>query len=321
MNRTALPVLAVALTVVAVALSAHGHGPDPTFSGPLWNQNQSVPFSWKSGQVPPAWMKPAIKAAAVDNNESMRSKAARFSYKAGASSKVSYGEPSGCGGNGIACMSRTAPSKYTVAFRKHGKVFDWGTLKWCQRYSSAPSGCYDVENIMLDELGHVQILQHHVNYGSNSDYGQAVVQTYSRTKPRAGWNKHSYGSCDVATLQKKYDVPNADTKISTCLDLETKMTLSKAISGGNVTFTATVKLRDRSAYGRLRNNPLAKRTVTLQKKAPGATSWTNVGAMAANGQSYVKTIADPSGTTNFRAKFTAADNEGLRNSTSPWVTF
>lgn len=313
---------AAACIVGLTAFSANGHAPDPTFSGPLWAQNQVVKYSWKSGQVPPSWMKPAINAASQDNNDSRRSRAAVFEYQSGASSKVSYGEPSGCGVNGIACMARTAPTSFKVKYRKHGRVFDWGTLKWCQAYSSAPNGCFDVRNIHLDELGHVQILQHHVNYSSNSDYGQAVVQTYSRTKGHSGWNTHVYKPCDVATLQKKYDVQHWYSKISTCLDLETKMTLSKSLSGGNVTFTATLKIKDYDSYGRLGNNPLTRRRVILQKKAPGADTWTNVGDMDDGADNtYTMTIADPSGTKNFRTKFVAADDEGLRNSTSPWVTF
>jgi hypothetical protein len=312
----------VAFVVVAAPLTTLAHSPDPTFSGPLWAQNQVVKYSWKSGQVPPSWMKPAINAAAVDINETRRSRAAVFQYQSGTASKVSYGEPSGCGVNGIACMARTAPTSFKVKYRKHGKVFDWGTLKWCQYYSSAPNGCYDVRNIHLDELGHVQILQHHVNYSSNSDYGQAIVQTYSRTKGHAGWNTHTYKACDVATLQKKYDVQHWYSKISTCLDLDTNLSLSKSASGGNVTFTASLKIKDLDSYGRLGGNPLTRRRVILQMKSPGSETWTNLGDMAdAADNKYSKTIADPSGTKNFRAKFIAADNEGLRTRTSPWVTF
>lgn len=315
--------LAAVLLIVIAPLTALGHSADPTFSGALWAQNQIVKYSWKSGLVPPAWMKPAINAASADNNDTRRSRAAEFTYQSGASSKVSYGEPSGCGVNGIACMSRTAPSSFKVKYRKHGKVFDWGTLKWCQKYDgTAPNGCYDVRNIHLDELGHVQILQHHANYSSNSDYGQAIVQTYSRTKGHSGWDTHAYKACDVATLQKKYDVQHWYSKISTCLDLEAVVTLSKAISGSDVTFTASVKIKDKDAYGKLGGNPLTKRHVVLQMKAPGVETWTNLGDMAdAADNNYAMTIADPSGTKNFRAKFVAADDEGLSSKTSPWVSF
>ena len=43
-------------------------------------------------------------------------------------------------------------------------LLDWGTLKWCQAYASPPNGCYDAETIALDEFGHVEGLNHHVNF-------------------------------------------------------------------------------------------------------------------------------------------------------------
>ena len=72
--------------------------------------------------------------------------------------------------------------------------FDWGTLKWCQSYASPPNGCFDVETIALDEFGHVEILNHHVNYADERDYEDAVVQTVSRAKPETGWNMHRFGT-------------------------------------------------------------------------------------------------------------------------------
>ena len=311
--------LALFLVCAWCASTTLAHSPDPTFSGPLWEQDQSVPFSWKSGQVPPSWMRPAILNAAEDNNDSRRSHAALFSYKSGASSKVSYAEPSGCGAGGIACMSRTAPTKYTVAFRKHGKVFDWGTLRWCQKNSA--NGCFDVRNIMLDELGHVQILAHHVNYSNNSDYGQAVVQTVSRAKPNAGWDRHSYARCDVATLQKKYDVLSWGAKYSKCLDLETRVELTRTVANGQVSFVAKVFVKDKDGYGRLKNNPVALRTVRLEAKSPSASSWSVVGVMEpAPSQTYARTVAVPSNARQFRARFVEPDDEGLRGAVSGALT-
>ena len=81
-------------------------------------------------------------------------------------------------------------------FREQGHVFDWGSLKWCQSYASPPNGCFDVETIALDEFGHVESLDHHVNYADERDYDDAVVQTVSRAKPQAGWNTHGFGTCD-----------------------------------------------------------------------------------------------------------------------------
>ena len=46
-----------------------------------------------------------------------------------------------------------------------------------------------------------------------------------------------------------------------------------------MTFTATLRTLDAASYERLRNNNLSGRTVTLQRRAPGTTSWTSVGSM------------------------------------------
>ena len=84
----------------------------------------------------------------------------------------------------------------------------------------ATNGCYDAETIALDEFGHVEILNHHVNFADESDYTDAVVQTFSRTRPKTGWNMHVYGVCDTATLQIRYDVPTLSSPYSPCLDLD-----------------------------------------------------------------------------------------------------
>ena len=131
--------------------------------------------------------------------------------------------------------------------REQGHVFDWGTLKWCQTYDKPPNGCYDAETIALDEFGHVDGLGHHDNRDDDSDYLDAVVQTFSRTKPNAGWNMHTFGRCDTATLQMRYDMTTTSAKYSTCLDLATVLTIAASptsiVVGG-------VDDPDRDAQGR-----------------------------------------------------------------------
>ena len=68
--------------------------------------------------------------------------------------------------------------------------------------------------------GHVEA-SFHVNYDGSSDYRDAVVQTFSRTKPSAGWNAPAFGRCDIATLQMLYDMAAWTADYSTCLDLTT----------------------------------------------------------------------------------------------------
>ncbi|MEA2612943.1 MAG: hypothetical protein QOI52_902 [Chloroflexota bacterium] len=318
-----LLVAAVAATLAGPVTRIAAHSPDPALGGDTFVQDGRLLYDWRTGAVPPAAMRTAINAAAADVGDTRASRAATFDFDTAGANPIGYGTGT-CGVNGLACFTRDAPNGFTMWFREQGRVFDWGTLKWCQMYTDAPSGCYDVETIALDEFGHVEGLGHHVNYSDDSDYTDAVVQTYSRTRPRAGYNMHVLGVCDVAQLQIRYDIPGASSKYSTCLDVATVMTLSRSaasvVYGGNVTFTATLKVVTDTAYGRLSGNPVSGRAVRLQRRPPGTTTWSNFATMTATSPtgSYVVSTRLYS-SAEFRAVFSAPTNEGLRADGSPAV--
>jgi hypothetical protein len=304
---------------------ASAHGPDPVLSSSLFGQDQKLLYRWRSGSAPPSAIKTAIKAAAAGINSSRASRAATYAYDASGTSWIGYGAGATCGVNGIACFTRTAPKSFTMWLREQGHAFDWGTLKWCQSYSSPPNGCYDATTIALDEFGHVEVLGHHANFSDDRDYLDAVVQTYSRTKPKAGWDEHVLGRCDVATLQRVYDVPSSTTKISTCLDLDTVTTLAASStgvsSGTSVTFTSTLKIKSSSTYERLSGNLLSGRSVKLQRRSVGATTWATVATMtagSASGSYSAKYTITAAG--EFRATFSAPTSEGLNGDSSPAIT-
>ena len=92
-------------------------------------------------------------------NATRASKAATYTYDPAGANPIGYGPGATCGVNGLACFTRSAPTGFTMWLREQGHVFDWGTLKWCQAYSSPPNGCYDAETIALDEFGHVEGLE------------------------------------------------------------------------------------------------------------------------------------------------------------------
>ena len=114
-----------------------------------------------------------------------------------------------CSSYGIACMNRTGvPDSFAgMWFRPHNWQFEWGSLKWCQALAQFVNGCYDVENVALDEFGHIELLGHHVNYEDESDFTDSVVQFAARSRPKEGWNQHVFGRCDVARLQLEYELP------------------------------------------------------------------------------------------------------------------
>jgi hypothetical protein len=319
-----MSVLATAIIVLLGAIPAAAHGPTPTLSAGALKQDAVLAFSWRSGAVPPAAHRSAILAAAADIAASRQSRAATFRYESGAPNPIGYGNGATCGPAGIACFTRADLDSFTMWFRPQGYAFDWGTLKWCQSYSTWPNGCFDVENIALDEFGHIEGLAHHANYSDNRDYLDSVVQTYSRTKPSSGYNAHALGRCDIATLQRIYDIQTTLQKYSTCLDLATVLVLSPGnstvLSGAAITFTATLTVADSSAYGRLRGNPVSKRTVTLQRRPAGATSWSTAGTMTGGSLGTYTLGVTVVSATEFRAVFSTPGNEGLRGDTSPIVT-
>lgn len=304
-------VLAAALAPVAA------HGPDPILPGGLFSQNEVLQYRWAGS--PTTAMKTAINAGVADANGTRRSKAPSFAYASAGQSTIYYGVDVPCGINGLACMRRNAPDTFGVWFRENGHRFDWGTLRWCE-LSGSPDGCYEVENVTLDELGHVMVLDHHANFADDSDYRDAVVQTYSRTKPRDGWNAHAFGRCDVATLQQQYDVASSTTLYSTCLDVPTTLGLSASrtsvASGGTVTFTATLRS---AGTGRLSDNAISSRTVVLQHRI--SSGWADFASMAPGTAAGTYTASVTMwATDDFRALFRKPSNEGLRASSSVAVT-
>jgi hypothetical protein len=324
-SRPRLLTTATAVVLLASSVVAGGavaHGPDPALSGGAFGQNQVLRFRWRAGSEPAAVIKSAIKAAATDANDSRASKAATFAYDSGGSSPIGYGAGATCGVNGLACFTRDVPDGFTMWFREQGHIFDWGTMKWCEAYTTPPNGCYDAENVALDEFGHVEGLGHHDNYDSDSDYGDAVVQTYSRTKPSAGYNKHVFGRCDVARLQIMYDMLTTSSKYSTCLDMSTVLTIAASptsiVVGSSTTLTATLTVVDSDSYGRLGGNAVSWRTVTLQRRAAGATTWIAVGTMPTGSASGTYVLAQrPGSATEYRAVFATPSSEGINGDSSP----
>jgi hypothetical protein len=324
-----LRLIAAVLLAGALGAGAPGpssaHGPDPVFAGGPFGQNEVLEFRWRAGHEPPTAMRSAILAGAQDIADSRASKAALFTYASDGPNPIGYGLDATCGPNGIACFTRTAPHSFTMWFREQGHVFDWGTLKWCQMYATAPNGCYDVENIALDEFGHVEMLDHHVNHASGSDYRDAVVQTYSRTKPTDGYNAHVLGRCDVASLQREYDMLTWTAKYSTCLDLETALSLGASSTSiayrGSVTVTASLRVKDFDAYERVGGNPVAGRKVTLQYRPVGGSTWLALGSMPAGATAGTYSLSQSqTSDREYRAVFAAPSDEGIGGSTSGVVT-
>lgn len=314
-----LGAVAGALAVlVALAAPVSAASPDPTIP-PAWPLDTKLTYTWAASAVPPTAMKAAVNAAATDATTSRGSHGPTYTYSSSGANGVSYGTSNPCGVNGLACFSRDPAGGYWhLWFRENGHRYDWGTLSWCEMTGS-PTGCFRAETIALDELGHVDGLDHHVNLSGDADYADAVVQAYSHAKPQVGWSASVFARCDVATLQQVYDVGSWTTLYSTCLDVPTKLTMTASTSavtmGGSVTFTATLKS---DGAGRLLGNPMAGRSVVLQVWS--GTAWTDITAMSAGSTVGTYTAAYfPRYAQDYRAVFRKPAAEGVRASTSAAV--
>jgi hypothetical protein len=309
---------AISLTLaLAVALPAAAGPPTPLIGWPAWNQDQVVRFRWLPGEVPPAAMRSAILAGVADANETKYSRGPTFVPDSAGGSSVEYGVDVFCGVNGIACANAVnAPNSFRIAYREHGHRFDWGQLRWCALLSTITDGCFDAEMVMIHELGHVHGLNHYPVVPEDQ-HDDSVMHSVSRSRPRSGWNAHAFGRCDVATLQTRYDMTSWTAGYSTCLDLAVNLSLgvndASIRAGETVTFTATLLVADNPGDGRLTGNPVSRRAITLQRRIPGAATWTNVALIpyaAAAGTYAIR--QSPTATYEWRAVFAKPVGEGLR---------
>jgi hypothetical protein len=295
--------------------------PVPAFAAGGWPRDTSLGFRWQSGEAPPTWARPDIKAAAADASASSGARSPRFVYSDSAADSIRYTSlfPTFCR-YGIACASRNMPSFWAVWLRPHGTDFSWGTLRWCQMTDT--SGCFDIRRVMLHELGHITGLNHPSSEGFRLEAQETIMHAIAPAKPSAGSSRHTFGRCDVATLQELYDVPTNSTAISSCNDVATQLALSASATsvsrGGSVKLTARLMVVDSSSFGLLAGNLLNGRSVKLKYRRAGSTdAWSSVWMTPRpTGGGYYDSTITPSATWEFEAAFPSPSGEGLRYSAS-----
>jgi hypothetical protein len=180
--------------------------------------------------------------------------------------------------------------------------------------------------ITLHELGHIQGLGHiddAPDPGTAADWLDSVMHGVSRAKPKNGWNAHAFGPCDVASLQAAYQPATTSTLISTCHSLATTATVSAASSvpyRATAKFSGSLAISTSVGYSALRGFPLSDRSLILQRRLPGASSWTTVGPMTPSASDGEYSLSQFLTTTyDWRVSFSSPSSEGLDGDVSPII--
>jgi hypothetical protein len=297
--------------------------PVPAFAAGGWPRDTTLPFAWRSGDVPPDWARTPIRNGAEDASDSSASRSPFFVFRSTADDTMRYtgSFPDFCR-LGIACASRDMPTFWAIWLRPHRSEFSWGTLRWCQR--DGDDGCFDLRRVVIHELGHVAGLNHPSSAGFNLGPNETVMHAVTPARPSPGSGRHAFGRCDVATLQELYDVPTNSTRISTCNDVATRLSLSASDTsvpvGSPVRLRAVLRIQDDDSFGRLADNLLNGRSVKLKYRRLGTDSWTVLWMEPqSSGGAYELSLA-PQADLELQATFPAPDDEGLRFDSSPIVT-
>jgi hypothetical protein len=290
-----------------------------------WFPWSVLSFRFHGSDNPPSWMRQAVRDAADDATDTSRSLSPIFSYvDSGGQGVVRYTSsfPSACA-NAIACASHDA-DQWTLRMRPQGYDFRWGELRWCQKTSG--DGCFDAERVALHELGHVVGLDHPEAVGFRLSPSATVMHQVTPSRPHTSWDRHGFGSCDVASLQEQYGTPTMSTRIAGCNDVDSRLSLSASATqvpaGTRLVLSATLKVRtDAADYGELSGMRLNDRSVQLRRRAAGSSgAWTTSWMRWAEAPGLYTITLYPRAAYEFVAVFPTPDDEGLRGDSSGEVT-
>lgn len=298
--------------------------PVPETGPATWEPDAHLTYRWAPAE-PSGWVRRAVNDAADDANASRGSRAARFAYSDSGDDTVGLeANMTGPCVAALACAHGVIPSWWQIRIRPHGTQVNWGTVRWCQAYDDPPYGCYDLEHVMLHEFGHIEGLAHPEGHGFRLGVLETVMASVPPQRNQTGWNLHRFGPCDVARLQRRYDVPSATTPMAQCDRVDAQLTLdSSDDSIGTfqpVTITATLRVRDRDTYDRLGGNRLSGRDVIIERRSRGSGEWTTYEAERGSAAGTYVLSFRLSKTTDFRASFGRPADEGLTGAESGVIT-
>ena len=160
-------------------------------------------FRWRSGAEPTAAIKTAINAAAADATATQGSKAATFAYDTAGANPIGYGAGRDVRGERARLLHADAPDGFTMWLREQGHVFDWGTLKWCQAYAARRTAATTPRRSRSTSSATSRAS---TTTSTTPTIATTTTPSSRRSRGRSrrrGWNRHTFGRCDVATLQRR----------------------------------------------------------------------------------------------------------------------
>ncbi len=306
----------------AASLPLRSPRPVPVYD--RWFPWSVLSFRFHTTEVSPSWIRQAVEDAADDATDTSRSLSPIFTPGGSGSEGIirySASFPASCT-NAIACASHDA-DQWTLRMRPQGFDFRWGTLRWCQK--SVADGCFDAERVALHEFGHIVGLDHPEAAGFRLSPSTTVMHQVTASRPHTSWDRHGFGQCDVASLQEQFGTPTMSTLISSCNDVDTRVTLSASRAsvgaGQRLTLTATLRVRTDSTYRKLSGMRLNERSVQLRRRPTGSTgAWTTSWMRWAEAPGLYTATLYPRAGYDYQAVFSAPSNEGLQGDVSDVVS-
>jgi hypothetical protein len=206
------------------------------------------------------------------------------------------------------------------------------------------SVCFSIQRATAHEGTHLPLTRLHNDAGADAEtFMQSSTPTPNGSP--ANWNRKTFLPCDAAAAQLEYGLADPSGRYADCFDvapgdgakgLNPTMSLATATSftrcvGQSATANGRLALADVAAYEDMRNTPLVGRTVRIDRRPVGSSTWTNgiatATATGAAGSNWSRAITSSTGGSfQYRASFsttaaeTAVNSSGAVTWTIQWAT-
>ncbi len=320
MNRGLSPVPRAAVAATAlILLSATAVSAHTPVAGAVraYSQDTALQYKWEGSY--PTWFTGAMGSAfGIDwtNTTYNNSRKPTFSYSASGAGTVSYKSPSGvaqCVGEWIGCSDNWGATNFKVILRNFTQDPVRPTYKWVQTTGSCSNTCFDLRRVALHEIEHVTLA---VSGHDAQGEANTIMASTTPSSPTTGWATHHVQKCDAAAFQLKYDLAALAGVYADCFDhvaghgtvgLVSTATISapvpSACYGTALSITGRLAIATNANYETLGGNPLASRTVLIDRKLHSAGTWPPT-----NYSSAVATNANTGN--NWSASFTQTGTSG-----------